>query len=222
MIRLVFLLLFIGGLALAVLLFILGTEGKYFGKALVRWIYDRQTLAFEVRDDWSLWDHLILHLKINPTEELLDLGTQTGHLPRLVARQRGFRGRIVGVDWSDDMIAEARHQSQLEGSSDRIKFLCQDVRKPLPFNDDTFTLVTCVTGLLRGLKAPDILFQEIQRLLKIGGRVVFRTDLQPLRSTLVRNEAWFSQHLEPRGFIHIQTRSWTPTRVIVIYRLTTK
>jgi ubiquinone/menaquinone biosynthesis C-methylase UbiE len=214
--------LFVLGVILIVFLFILVTEGKYFGKSLIRWIYNRQSLAFEVRDDWTLWEHLIQHLDISPNEELLDLGTQTGHLPRLVARQRDFRGHIVGVDWSEEMITEAQRQSHLEGTSNRVKFLCQDVRNPLPFAENTFTLVTCVTGLLKGLKTPEGLFREIQRLLKVEGRVAFRIESQPLRATPIRNETWFSQNLEKLGFSVEKTRSWTPTRTIVIYQLMDK
>jgi ubiquinone/menaquinone biosynthesis C-methylase UbiE len=219
---LIFLLLFVSGVTFFVFVFILVTEGKYFGTPLIRWIYNRQSLAFEVRDDWTLWEHLIQHLEITPNEELLDLGTQTGHLPRLVARQRGFRGHIVGIDWSKEMITEARRQSQLEGTAGKIKFLCQDVRHPLPFAENTFTLVTCVTGLLRGLKTPESLFQEIQRLLKVNGRIALRIDQNPLRTTTIRNEIWFTQHLDPLGFIFVKSRSWTPNHTIAIYQLTEK
>ena len=120
------------------------------------------------------------------------------------------------------MITEAQRQSHLEGTSDRVKFFCQDVREPLPFGEDTFSLVTCVTGLLKGLKTPENLFREIQRLLKENGRVAFRIELQPLRSTPIRNEAWFSQYLDSLGFSYIKTRSWTPTRTIAIFQLIKK
>ena len=222
MIWLLFLFLIVLGVVLIILVFILVTEGKYFGKPLIRWIYNRQSLALEVRDDWTYWEHLIRHLAIRLDERILDLGTQTGHLPRLVARQRGFRGQIVGVDWSEEMISEARRQAHLEGTSSRVKFLCQDVRNPLPFADASFTLVTCVTGLFKGLKTPTSLFSEIQRLLEINGRVAFRIDLQPLRSTPSRDEPWFTRHLQPLGFSFVKTQSWTPNRMIAIYQLSQK
>ena len=222
MIWLLFSFLFVLGVALIVFVFILVTDGKYFGKSLIRWFYNRQSLALEVRDDWTFWEHLIQHLDISLDEKLLDLGTQTGHLPRLVARQRGFRGQIVGIDWSEEMIIEARRQAHLEGTSSRVKFLCQDVRDPLPFTEDSFTLVTCVTGLLRGLKTPTSLFHEIQRLLEVNGRVAFRIELQPLRSTPIRNEAWLTRYLEPLGFSFLKTQSWTPNRTLAIYQLSTK
>ena len=208
------------GIILAVLVFIIVTEGRYFGKRLMRWGYDRRSVTFEVRDDWELWEHLIKRLEISLTDVLLDLGTQTGHLPRLVARQRNFQGRVVGIDWSEEMIQEAKRQTRLEGSQAKVQFLCRDVQNPLPFPENTFTLVTVVTGLLNGLKTPIDLFKEIQRVLQPGGRVVFRFTPQPLRYTSIRRSEWFIERLEPLGFIYSETMAWTPTHEIIVFQLT--
>lgn len=214
-----FIALAIIGIILAVLVFIIVTEGRYFGKGLMRWGYDRRSVTFEVRDDWELWEHLIKRLAISSTEVLLDLGTQTGHLPRLVARQRNFRGRVVGVDWSEEMIQEANRQTRLEGSQSRVQFLCRDVQKPLPYTENSFTLVTVVTGLLNSLKTPEILFKELQRVLQPRGRVVFRFTPQPLRYTSIRKPEWFVKRLEPLGFSYSETMSWTPTHEIIVFQL---
>lgn len=204
---------------LVVLGIIIATEGRYFGKRLIRWGYDRRSVSFEVRDDWELWEHLIRHLEIAANEELLDLGTQTGHLPRLVARQRGFKGHIVGIDWSEEMIQEAKRQSRLEGTQVFVQFLCRDVQNPLPFEKNRFSLVTVVTGLLDGLKAPEELFQEIRRILKPDGRVALRYTPQPLRYTRIRKIEWFISRLEPLGFTHLDTITWTSTQKIIVFQL---
>lgn len=217
-----FLLLIIIGILLAILIFILLTEGRYLGKQLVRWSYNRRSMAFELRNDWKLWEHLIKRLGIRPAEELLDLGTQTGHLPRLVARTRNFKGHVVGIDWSEEMIIEARRQAQLEGTSSHASFLCCDVQNPLPFSDDTFTVVTCVTGLINGLKKPEELFNEIQRVLKIDGRVAFRFEPHPLRPASIRNSSWFNSRLEPLGFSQTNRIAWTQTYKILVFQLKQK
>ena len=222
MLWLVLLFLVVIGVILGLLFFIIATEGRSFGKRLLRWGYNRRSVAFEVRDDWELWENLIKRLNIRNSEELLDLGTQTGHLPRLVARKRGFEGHVVGIDWSEEMILEARRQSRLEGSASRTRFLCRDVQESLPFENDSFTLVTCVTGLLNGLKSPELLFNEIQRVLKVKGLVAFRLDSQPRRSTAIRQPAWFTKRLEPLGFQHTETVPWTPQHTILIFQLLEK
>jgi ubiquinone/menaquinone biosynthesis C-methylase UbiE len=213
------LVLAITGVILAVLLFVIATEGRYFGKRLMRWGYGRRSTSFEVRDDWELWEHLIKRLNIDPAEELLDLGTQTGHLPRLLARQRWFSGRVVGIDWSEEMIQEAKRQIRLEGTEPNVEFLCRDVQQPFPFPDSAFTLVTVVTGLLSGLKSPITLFQEIQRVLKPNGRVAFQFSPQPLRYTPIRNAEWFVTRLEPLGFTYTETLPWTPMYKVIVFQL---
>jgi ubiquinone/menaquinone biosynthesis C-methylase UbiE len=213
-----FIALAIIGILLAVLVFIIATEGRYFGKRLMRWGYDRRSVTFEVRDDWELWENLIKRLEISSTEVLLDLGTQTGHLPRLVARQRNFKGRVVGIDWSEEMIQEAKRQIRLEGTQDRVQFLCRDVQQPLPFTENMFTLVTVVTGLLNGLKSPEVLFKEIQRILQPRGRVVFRFTPQHLRYTPSRKLEWFVERLETLGFTYLETKAWTSTHEIIVFQ----
>ncbi len=215
---LLFLFLVIAGTILAVVIFVIATEGRYFRRGLMRWGYNRRSGAFEVRDDWERWEHLIKRLQIRSTEEILDLGTQTGHFPRLIARQRGFTGHIVGIDWSEEMIQEAQRQCRLEGTGSRVRFLCHDVQNPLPFAPNTFTLVTVVTGLLTSLKTPETLFEEIHRILKPEGRVAFHIEQQPLRPTPMRTPEWFSTHLEPHGFIYSQTVRWTPAQQIIIFQ----
>jgi ubiquinone/menaquinone biosynthesis C-methylase UbiE len=222
MIGLLVLLLVVIGIILGILIFIIVTEGRYFGKRLILWGYNRRSLAFEVRDDWQLWEHLIKRLKISSVEELLDLGTQTGHLPRLIARQRGFGGHVVGIDWSEEMIQEARRQSRLEGTAKRSEYICQDVQEALPFADNTFSLITCMTGLLNGMKRPQLLFKEIQRVLQVKGRVVFRYEPHPLRPTPIRNPEWLTRRLEPLGFTQTETVPWTPTYAILIFHLQEK
>jgi ubiquinone/menaquinone biosynthesis C-methylase UbiE len=219
MLSLILLFLALIGVILGLLLFIIATEGRYFGKRLLRWGYNRRSVAFEVRDDWELWESLIKRLKINNSEELLDLGTQTGHLPRLIARKRGFEGHVVGIDWSEEMIQEARRQSRLEGTASKTRFLCRDVREPLPFDNGSFTLVTCVTGLLNGLRAPELLFREIHRVLKVNGRAAFRFETQPRRPTLTRYPSWFTERLESLGFQLTETVSWTPLHTVLIFQL---
>jgi ubiquinone/menaquinone biosynthesis C-methylase UbiE len=179
-------------------------------------------VQFEVRDDWELWEHLIHRLKIRPSEHLLDLGTQTGHLPRSVVRQRGFAGRVVGIDWSYEMIQEAQRQSRLEGTASKVQFLCQNVQEPLPFPDNSFTLVTSVTGLLEALRDPEDLFREIYRVLLVPGRVVFSFEIRPLRPMNIRTIEWITDRLTKLGFTHLQTIPWTTTHKLVIFELAEK
>lgn len=201
------------------LVFVLLTEGRYFGKRLLRWLYGRRSVEFEVRDDWNLWQHFIQRIDVSLQERLLDLGTQTGHLPRLVARRRGFSGLAIGIDWVEGMVKEARRQARLEGTANRTKFFCQDLRHPLPFEENTFTLVTCVTGALEALRNPTSLFNEIQRVLQPNGRAVFAYSSRQLKTTSGAGTKWFKSQLEKLSFSDFQLIPWTSTRKLLVSTL---
>ena len=212
-------LLFIVFFLLALLIFVVLTEGKYFGKGFLRRLYNLRAGAFEIRDDWELWEHLIERLNIGATEQILDLGTQTGHLPRILARKRAFQGSIVGIDWSDEMIQEAKRQARLEGSSEKIRFLCSDIRHPLPFPDQTFTMVVCVTGILDGLRNPEKLLKEVRRVLQPEGRLACSFSPTGLGPGSQRDQQWFSAHLAEIGFFLSEIIPWTSMHKILIARL---
>jgi ubiquinone/menaquinone biosynthesis C-methylase UbiE len=117
------------------------------------------------------------------------------------------------------MIHEAERQARLEGTQKRVRFLCRDVQQPLPFQENTFTLVTVVTGLLNSLKSPEPLFQEIQRVLRPQGRVAFRLTPQAIGYSHTRKVEWFVTRLLPLGFQYLETVSWTPTYELLVFRL---
>jgi SAM-dependent methyltransferase len=206
---------------LALLIFIIVTEGRYFGKRFLRRLYNLRAGTFELRDDWDQWRLLIRRLDISPTEHLLDLGTQTGHLPRLVANQAGFQGSVVGIDWSEEMIREAQRQSQLEGTSKSIKFLCADVQQPLHFPDDSFTLVVCATGLLDGLRNPGPIFEEVSRVLQSGGRFAFSYAPGALKAPGVCPQA-LEILLKDNGFSTPRSIPWLTTRTLLLSTLQRK
>ncbi|MFX1562333.1 MAG: class I SAM-dependent methyltransferase [Promethearchaeota archaeon] len=202
-------------LLLMFLICIVSTEGRYFGKRLLRRIYDLRTGEFEIRDDWELWNHLVRRIHVSSSEKLLDLGTQTGHLPRLVARQRGFQGIAVGVDWSAEMIQEAKRQARLEGTSQHTRFIHADIQQPLPFSDDTFTLLVCVTGVLDAFRYPDALFKEIRRVLQPSGRVIFSISRHQLKTSGIRDLKWFSGQLAKHGFAKPKLFPWTAAQQLI-------
>ena len=57
-------------------------------------------------------------------QSVLDLACGTGRLTAELSR-RGYD--MIGVDLSDEMLAEARDRAERAGLSDQILFLCQDM-----------------------------------------------------------------------------------------------
>jgi SAM-dependent methyltransferase len=94
----------------------------------------------------------------SPPGRVLDLGTGTGAVARLVA-ERFPEAEIVGADMATQMIEEARRVT----NSPRITYQVADAQK-LPFADGAFDLVTL------GNMIP--FFDELARVVRPGGRVL--------------------------------------------------
>jgi ubiquinone/menaquinone biosynthesis C-methylase UbiE len=127
------------------------------------------------------WARLLLErAALRPGEAVLDIATGPGTVARLAAEQVGPKGRVVGADLSEAMIAIAKAKSPSAGAA-TIAYLVSPAA-PLPVEDSGFDVVTCQQGLQF---FPDraAAVREMYRALKPGGRVaaaVWREiDLQP-------------------------------------------
>jgi arsenite methyltransferase len=110
-------------------------------------------------------------------ETVLDLGSGAGKICYIAAQVVGANGRVIGVDFNDDMLALARkYQTQIgnklgfhnvEFRKGKIQYVSRVVRK-----DSVDVVVSnCVLNLVRHTDKPQ-LFREIYRVLKRGGRAV--------------------------------------------------
>lgn len=107
-----------------------------------------------------------------PTDaRVLDVGCGSGWASRLLA---GFaiRGRVTGIDISDEMIRVARESSQ---SFPNVDFEIAGAEQ-LPFNDNEFTHAFSMESLYYYRDIPKAL-KEIHRVLKPGGVFVAVVDL---------------------------------------------
>jgi|YNPBryBLVA2012_1023415.scaffolds.fasta_scaffold04603_2 SAM-dependent methyltransferase len=147
-------------------------EGTYLGPRVVTLLYDWAAGAYERikrfdpgDEQWFLGLPLAMALETVPSPFVLDVGTGTGRLPRALLFQPHFQGRVVGLDLSRRMLAEAaRRISPYPGQVDLI---WQDARR-LPFVDDTFDAVTCLE-VLEFTPDPRGVLREMVRVLRPGG-----------------------------------------------------
>ena len=121
----------------------------------------------------------------SPPRRVLDLGTGTGAVARLVA-ERFPTADVVGVDISAQMIAEARRLTD----SPRIRYELADAQKLL-FADDSFDLVTL------GNMFP--FFDELARVVAPAGHVLFAFSAGPETPIYVPNDR-LRNELSSRGF----------------------
>ena len=111
-------------------------------------------------------------LALQAGEQVLDAGCGTGLLLEQMAISVGDSGRVVGVDYSPDMLDMARHRCQDLGNVE----LHQGSVEQLDFESEKFDVVSCTQTLLYVAQVETAL-GEIHRVLKPHGRVgIIETD----------------------------------------------
>jgi demethylmenaquinone methyltransferase/2-methoxy-6-polyprenyl-1,4-benzoquinol methylase len=109
-------------------------------------------------------------LGLRPGERALDLCCGTGDLARLMARAVGPAGCVVGVDFAEPMITEARKQAAAPHPGEAASaFLVADAMA-LPFQAGAFDAVAVGFGL-RNVASPVQVLREIHSVLPPGGRL---------------------------------------------------
>lgn len=106
--------------------------------------------------------------------KVLDVATGTGVIARQLIGQVGEKGKIIGVDATEEMLQKARLAAQSAGVGRKIEWHVAPAES-LPFARDEFDLITCTMALQR-LKA-DAFLREAWRVLKQGSRLVIATEL---------------------------------------------
>ena len=101
---------------------------------------------------------------------VLDLAGGTGDIALRMARRVGPKGSVVLADINPWMLAEAQRRLVGNPLASRITLREADAEN-LPFDDDTFDVVTIGFGL-RNVTHQDRAIREIRRVLKPGGRLV--------------------------------------------------
>lgn len=104
---------------------------------------------------------------IQPGMTVLDLGSGAGFDAFLAWRRVGPTGRVIGVDMTDDMLAQARKNAQDLGAGN-VEFRKGRIEN-LPVEDASIDLVisNCVINLSTNKPA---VFREIYRVVKPGGQ----------------------------------------------------
>jgi ubiquinone/menaquinone biosynthesis C-methylase UbiE len=109
-------------------------------------------------------------INIDEMQAVLDLGCGTGFTGREIARRRNFKGTVLGIDISSQLIEQATRLAREEGVSHRVHFRVGDSRS-LDLENDSFDAVIAHT-LISHLPDPAALIEEMIRLVKPGGLVV--------------------------------------------------
>jgi demethylmenaquinone methyltransferase / 2-methoxy-6-polyprenyl-1,4-benzoquinol methylase len=120
----------------------------------------------------------------------LDIACGTGKLTVELRRRIGSRGRVVGLDFSERMLAVAR------AAYPSIEWMQGDATT-LPFDDATFDVATTAFGL-RNLARPQAGLSEMRRVVRPRGNLVVLEFLRPPPGPVGRAYAMYLRHVLPR------------------------
>ena len=106
--------------------------------------------------------------RVEPGSIVLDLGCGAGTDLLIAAQMTGAEGRVIGVDMTASMLERARAGAQ-EMGLDNIT-LCESLIEDLPLEDASVDVVI-PNGVIDFVPDKDAVFDEIDRVLKPGGRL---------------------------------------------------
>lgn len=137
-----------------------------------------QTLFGDIAAGYDFFCHLssfyldfVWRRKINSFihshETVLDLGSGTG----AVALRLGKASRVIGIDFSPEMLKRGLEKKALKKNAQRVKFLLAKAEE-IPFLDDSFHSVVS-SFVFRHLQDNiGVVLKEIYRIIKPGGKIL--------------------------------------------------
>jgi ubiquinone/menaquinone biosynthesis C-methylase UbiE len=132
----------------------------------------------------KVWRWGLEHIAIQPDAVVLDVGCGGGGAVKILA-QAASRGKVYGVDYSEDVLPTARRINKALVRQGRVE-IKQGSVSDLPFPDDTFDLATAFETTMFWPSLVDDL-RKVRRVLKPGGIL------------LIANEAYADARFEERN-----------------------
>lgn len=130
---------------------------------------------------------------IQEGETVVDLGSGAGIDAFLSANKVGKKGKVIGIDMTDEMLQKARDNAKRNENYQNIEFRKGDVESDMPVEDSSVDLVisNCVINLTTDKVNA---FKQVNRILKKGGRMVISdlvSDIE-VKADSINTEKWCS------------------------------
>ena len=143
-----------------------------------------------------LWKKILVELAgVSQKDIVLDIASGTGDIAKLISQDYPDTD-IYMTDINMDMLVEGRNRAVDESFSSNCHF-CQLSGEILPFEDDTFDIITIGFGL-RNFTNKDIGLTEMKRCLKKGGRLLVLEFSKPMNPLFSKVYDWYSFNILPK------------------------
>jgi demethylmenaquinone methyltransferase/2-methoxy-6-polyprenyl-1,4-benzoquinol methylase len=141
------------------------------------------------------WRRLAINsLRLTGRERLLDVCTGTADVA--IGSTRCGAARVVGVDFSGEMLSHGLEKVRLASFSDRIHLVRGDAMG-LPVTSESVDAATIAFGI-RNVQRPEMACQELFRVLKPGGRLAILEFGTPGSRLFGPIYQWYSRQILPR------------------------
>lgn len=145
-----------------------------FEKIYNRYDFMNSVISFQRHKAWR--KNVMAKMDVHQGESALDVCCGTGDWSFALAEKVGSRGKVVGLDFSKNMLSVGEKKLS-EKPTEQLSFLYGNAME-LPFEDSSFDYVTIGFGLRN---VPDYMtvLKEMRRVVKPGGKVVCLETSQP-------------------------------------------
>ena len=128
--------------------------------------------------DFYWRNRLVKLAQKNKPTDILDLATGSGDVLFALRKGLGDKVRLTGLDFCEPMLDQARAKRTVRGLGDATNQFLHGDCLALPFEDQSFDLITIAFGL-RNLADRAKGLAEMQRVLRSGGRLIILEFSQP-------------------------------------------
>jgi ubiquinone/menaquinone biosynthesis C-methylase UbiE len=168
----------------------------YFAKVAPEWDAMRHGYFEE-----GLSDDIIEEADITVGSTVLDIGCGTGFLTLPATKAVGQTGKVIAIDFSEQMLEHAKENLEKAGLLEHAQFRVGDAER-IPLDDAS---VDTVVGnmVLHHCPEPEAAIREMVRVLKPNGSLVL-ADLEP------HNEEWMKDEMADvwLGFDPLDVERW--------------
>ncbi|WLR43742.1 demethylmenaquinone methyltransferase [Bacillus carboniphilus] len=156
--------------------------------------YDKMNsiISFKRHIKWR--EETMKHMAVKEASHCLDVCCGTADWTIRLAEAVGNKGRVVGLDFSENMLQIGQEKVKHE-QLDYIELIHGNAMN-LPFDDNSFDYVTIGFGL-RNVPDYNQVLQEMTRVVKPGGKVVCLETSQPTMIGFKQGYQFYFRHLMP-------------------------